>query len=380
MKKVSGQPKTIKFGKISLPVSEIVNDYIPQEQKIVGYKNVLENLAFGVQKNLPTLLIGETGLGKTALIRHLAGQTNNGFRRLNLNGQTTVDEFVGRTLLNKDGTYWQDGVLTDALRHGYWLLLDEINAALPEILFVLHSLLDDDRYIVIPENGGEIVRPHENFRIFATMNPSGKYHGTKDLNKAFLSRFPMIIQLEYPKPEEESLIIQSYSKITPKDANNLASMAKDIRSSYFKDEIDTVCSTRDLINCAQMSEDIGMNMALELSVINRASKEDNKAINTIVKLYFGGRAITTEELSLAQLAKIAYEINDDYEKFEMLMTQSFNDLKSYLDKELLSIDPVKFANLIGFLGVALNTIQASSIKRTSSEKMITRYYEAIKEK
>ena len=365
---------TVKFGKVILPINEEVNPYIPKQQKIVGYKNVIKTLAYSVQKNLPTLLIGETGLGKTALIRHLAGVTNNGFRRLNLNGQTTVDEFVGRTLLNKEGTYWQDGVLTDAMRNGYWLLLDELNAALPEILFVLHSLLDDDRFIVIPENGGEIVRPHPNFRIFATMNPSGKYHGTKDLNKAFLSRFPVILQLEYPKPGDEALIVKSYAKVSDITAMNLSLMAKDIRESYFKDEIDTVCSTRDLINCAQMSEDIGIKPALELSVINRASKEDSKAISTIVRLYFGSTNMTNaDEFSVTHLAKVSH----------MNMNMYNNDLEAFLLREdqLLkyfeSVNPtVNKSSVIEHIKKTITIIEQSKVNQEPGNELIKKYYDA----
>jgi cobaltochelatase CobS len=367
---------TVSYGKIKLPINEIKNEYIPVTQKIIGYKNILKTLAFSVDKNLPALLIGETGLGKTALVRHLAYETNNGFRRLNLNGQTTVDEFVGRTLLNKEGTYWQDGVLTDALRNGYWLLLDEINAALPEILFVLHSLLDDDRFIVIPENGGEIVKPHPNFRIFATMNPSGKYHGTKDLNKAFLSRFPIIVQLDYPKPEEEQLIIQSYSKISNSNAKNLCLMAKDIRSSYFKDEIDTVCSTRDLINCAIMSEDIGIKESLVLAVINRAGKEDTKAISTIVRLYFGSTDLTTEdEFSLTKLADIAQNEMLQLDVLIETLKRRNSDLITYIDGISVDNDSLKkhFEKTHELITDFIKNKEAGT-------KMIERYYQGTKGK
>ena len=374
----SDKVSTVKFGKIKLPINKITNQYIPKEQKIVGYKNVLNTLAFAVDKNLPALIIGETGVGKTALIRHLANVTNNGFRRLNLNGQTTVDEFVGRTLLNKEGTYWQDGVLTDALRNGYWLLLDEINAALPEILFVLHSLLDDDRFIVIPENGGEIVRPHPNFRIFATMNPSGKYTGTKDLNKAFLSRFPIILQLDYPEPEDEALILKSYSDIAENDALNLCKMAKDIRACYFKDEIDTIVSTRDLINCAKMSENIGMKQALELSVINRATKEDVKAISTVVRLYFGLTGKTAEEaLSVKKLAHVAFstmEANSEFLETQITRNANllvyFNDPNQVVDRQAVIEHLKETDNVFNLLKESLNP----------GIKLIEDYYKQTKDK
>ena len=125
--------------------------------------------------------------------------TNNGFRRVNLNGMTTVDEFVGKLMINEQGTYWVNGILVDAMQSGDWLLIDEINACLPEIAFCLHSLLDDDRMIVLSEYDGRIVKPHPNFRLFASMNPheDRRYGGTKPLNEALLDRFPVTVKMNY---------------------------------------------------------------------------------------------------------------------------------------------------------------------------------------
>lgn len=280
--------KTITIAGVELPVNIANKHFIPGDQRIIGSEDELKKVAFSAKNNLPMLMIGETGVGKTSLIRYVAKQTNNGFRRLNLNGQTTVDEFVGKVLLDKSGTYWQDGVLIDAMRNGYWLLLDEINAALPEILFVLHSLLDDDRFVVLAENKGEIVRPHKNFRVFATMNPTGKYTGTKELNKAFLSRFPIVVQVDFPPMSKEKEIIASYAPKAPKNfIENLVRAANDLRITYQKDEIEFLCSTRDLINCAQMAETIGIDEAIKMSILNRCQPEDAKAVNTVIGLYFG---------------------------------------------------------------------------------------------
>lgn len=264
-----------------------MKNLIPQKQTIIGYEEQLQTLEYAVKQNMAVLLVGETGVGKTSLIRHLAHKNKRPLRRVNLNGQTTVDEFVGKTLLNKTGTFWQDGVLVEAMRKGYWLVLDEINAALPEILFVLHSLLDDDRFVVLSEKDGEVVRPHENFRVFATMNPSGRYAGTKDLNKAFLSRFPMVIQIEFPNHEQEVQILNHYTELKPEQAGSLTKMASELRAAYLKDDIEYVCSTRDLINCGLLEPQFGIRKAIELSIYAKVPSSDKAAIETVIGLYFG---------------------------------------------------------------------------------------------
>src|SRR3972149_3809464 len=209
------EPAELRVGSISLPVNTgNPSSFIPREQVyITPSQGYLEKLAYAVSRNLPALLIGETGVGKTLAVRYLAWKTQNGLRRLNLNGATTVDEVLGKMLINEQGTYWVNGVLGDCMLAGDWIRLDEINACLPEIAFCLHSLLDDDRMVVLMEYDGRIVRPHPNFRLFASMNPSEdrRYGGTKPLNEALLDRFPVTIRMEYLPMEVEIEVVMRQS-------------------------------------------------------------------------------------------------------------------------------------------------------------------------
>lgn len=334
--------------------------YIPQKQEILGYEPLLKNMEYAIAKNIPVLMIGETGVGKTAVVRHLAYTKKQNFRRLNLNGQTTIDEFVGKMLLNDKGTFWQDGILTEAMREGHWLLLDEVNAALPEILFVLHSLLDDDKFIVLSEKNGEVVRPHENFRIFATMNPSGRYAGTKELNKAFLSRFPMILQVSFPTPLEEAKIISHYAPTAKEaDVKALVDMANQIRKGYEKDEINFVLSTRDLINCAMMAQDLQIDEAILLSVLNRVEKDDIKSVSTIVRLYFGAGVIRKDPVS----------IDKDMQKAVAYIADNAVDLMSKMDDNLQKT--VTYENeLYRFLEDIKDSSSASEPGRNNAKKFM----------
>src|SRR3989339_107177 len=211
MAEKSKESKTVKYGKIEVPVNDGQSQYTPKTAgKFIDHEDILKTLAVGVRDNLPILLIGESGTGKTSAIRYLANQTGNGLRRVNLNGGTTADELVGRLLINDKGTYWVDGVLTEAMRKGEWIVLDEINAALPEVLFVLQSVLDDDGYLVLTEKDDkEIVHKHKDFRLFATCNPPD-YAGTKELNKALLSRFAICIHADFPNEKTELEIIENH--------------------------------------------------------------------------------------------------------------------------------------------------------------------------
>jgi cobaltochelatase CobS len=289
--------KTQKIGVVELPVLEVnePNDlkYIPESAEYIDNKRLLETIAHGIQQNVPVLLIGETGVGKTSAIRYIASKCNVPLRRLNLNGSTTVDEFVGKVMLDKDGTYWVDGILIDAMRRGHWLVVDEINAALPEILFVLQSLLDDDRYVVLAESDGEVVRPHANFRLFATMNPSdGGYTGTKELNKALLSRFSIVLNVEWPTAAEEKKIVDkrypNRKIVTKEKLATMVKFANDMRGAYAKGSQDFVLSPRDLLSWVHMSEVLGDIMtSAEVTLVNKARKEERASINDLLKLHFG---------------------------------------------------------------------------------------------
>lgn len=274
-----------------------------------GYKNVnhlLEQVAVGILENMPVVLMGETGTGKTSLIRDLAAKTHNGFRRVNHNGGTSVDDVVGKILVNKEGTYWGDGVLIQAMRNGDWYVADEINASSAEMLFVYYSLLDDDGYIVLVENGGEIVRPHESFRFFATLNPSADYHGVKELNKALMSRF-LALKTDFASPKVEQDILIERTGIAADVAERMVNFAGEIRGTHAKDKIQYVLSTRDLIQWARLYKIYGKYVASgEPSVLNKVSPDDFGVVKDLMGLHFS--ALDTPKAETAKVATTPYAL------------------------------------------------------------------------
>lgn len=279
------------IGSARVPINlNNTSQYIPREQFYIpppqGY---LEKLAYAVASNLPVLLIGETGVGKTMSVRYLASKTNNGLRRVNLNGATTVDEFLGKLLINEQGTYWVNGVLVDAMLAGDWILLDEINACLPEIAFSLHSLLDDDRMVVLMEYDGRIVRPHPNFRLFASMNPSeeGRYGGTKTLNEALLDRFPVVIRMDYLPEEEEIEAVISQSGNTNRDmVQRMVRVARDVREAIHHEKVFGSFSTRRVVDWARMALAFDVHESAYYTVLSKLSKYDAEVVEDIIDLYF----------------------------------------------------------------------------------------------
>lgn len=178
------------------PEKQYNENFIPGESaKLIDTKSTVENLtklARSVRMKDNLLLVGPTGAGKTAIVKYLSHLTQTGLRRINLNDMTDITEIIGGYKPNDQGRpEWSDGIVVDAMKKGQWLLLDEINLADPAILERMNSLLDDDRYLILTEKNNEMVKSHENFRVFATMNPSS-YAGRKKLSAAMMNRLHKI--------------------------------------------------------------------------------------------------------------------------------------------------------------------------------------------
>jgi cobaltochelatase CobS len=188
--------------------------------------------------------------------------------------------------VNEKGTFWIDGVLTESLRKGYWYLADEINASNADINFVYHSLLDDDGFIVLPENGGEIVRPHENFRFFGAMNPSADYVGVKELNKALLSRF-IVLKTDFPNPAVEEKILVKRTGIKSEIAKKMIAFANEIRQNHQKDKISFVFSTRELLSWCSLYKIYGKYIpSAEITVLNKVNDDDFESVKDLLSLHF----------------------------------------------------------------------------------------------
>lgn len=127
----------------------------------------------------PVLLQGETSVGKTSLVTYLAGLTGHKCLRINNHEHTDLQEYLGQYSADIDGALtFKEGALVEAMRHGYWVILDELNLAPSDVLEALNRVLDDNRELFIPETQ-TLVKAHPKFMLFATQNPPGLYGGRK---------------------------------------------------------------------------------------------------------------------------------------------------------------------------------------------------------
>eukprot|EP00794_Sanderia_malayensis_P000583 gene583-1243_t len=170
-------------------------------------KENLKDLARVVSgRKYPVLLQGETSVGKTSLINYLAKKTGNQCLRINNHEHTDIQEYIGCYSTDVTGKLvFKDGLLVDAMRKGYWIILDELNLAPTDVLEALNRLLDDNRELFIAETQ-ETIKAHEKFVLFATQNPPGQYGGRKILSRAFRNRFVELHFDEIPSKELEIIL------------------------------------------------------------------------------------------------------------------------------------------------------------------------------
>lgn len=267
-----------------------------------------------VEMKEPALLIGETGVGKTTVVRELAKDREKTLVRISLNGSTGVEEILGKWLADKGTTIWQDGILLSAMKAGHWVVMDEINAALPEILFTLHSLLDDDRSVVLAEKDNEVVKPHEEFRFFSTMNPPEDYAGTKDLNKALISRFTAILNIHPLKDVDETSLLTDMYGVPADISYRLVDMANKLRKAKQEDKIFYFCSTRDLVQAGKLlGAGLDLNLAVAASVINKMTKDEVKEVKKVFEEFSTTKAPT---MSYSEIIKYAEDLENNYSKLQ----------------------------------------------------------------
>ncbi|XP_063089292.1 midasin isoform X4 [Cavia porcellus] len=177
----------------------------------------------------PVLIQGETSVGKTSLIRWLAAATGNYCVRINNHEHTDIQEYIGCYTSDASGKLvFKEGVLIDAMRKGYWIILDELNLAPTDVLEALNRLLDDNRELLITETQ-EVVKAHPRFMLFATQNPPGLYGGRKVLSRAFRNRFVELHFDELPSPELETILHKRCS-LPPSYCTKLVKVMLDLQS------------------------------------------------------------------------------------------------------------------------------------------------------
>lgn len=283
-KKEKKTTDTFAFGGLELTVINQQDALIPSHaENIHLLEEHAQCLALAIQSDLPTLLIGETGTGKTSVIRYLAFKRQQGYTRINMHGYNTPDELIGSKSVKGGATYYENGILTNAMLKGHIVVLDELNATPPDCTFIIHGLLDDDKRIALPN--GDIIRPHKDFRFFATMNPD--YEGTRALNRAFMDRFSIVLNVDILPPDQEQSLLIDRTAVDKGLAEKMVQLAWLGRKAYREHKTMMMISTRTLLQWAHlMTQGIENTTAYNIAVVNKAHGDEKEAFTDFFNLMF----------------------------------------------------------------------------------------------
>jgi len=213
-------------------------------------KKILQSKQF-----YPTFITGLSGNGKTFSVEQACAQLGRELIRVNITIETDEDDLIGGFRLIDGNTVWHNGPVVEALERGAILLLDEIDLASNKIL-CLQSVLEGKG--VFLKKIGKYVNPVAGFNVIATANTKGKgsddgrFIGTNVLNEAFLERFPVTFEQDYPSPRIEQKILTGVAtSIGVEDTNfinRLVDWGDIIRKTFYDGGVDEIISTRRLVH------------------------------------------------------------------------------------------------------------------------------------
>ena len=203
----------------------------------------------------PTFITGLSGNGKTFSVEQACASLKRELIRVNITIETDEDDLIGGFRLVNGETVWHNGPVIEALERGAILLLDEVDLASNKIL-CLQSVLEGKGIFL--KKTGRYVQPAAGFNVFATANTKGKgsddgrFIGTNVLNEAFLERFALTFEQEYPTVQIETKILKkaatAYNVEDFEFCEKLANWADIIRKTFSDGGIDEVISTRRLVH------------------------------------------------------------------------------------------------------------------------------------
>jgi MoxR-like ATPase len=203
----------------------------------------------------PVFITGLTGNGKTTMVEQVCSKLKRECVRVNVSIETDEDDLVGGSTLIDGNVTFREGPVILAMRRGAVLLIDEIDRGSNKLMCI-QGILEGKPYF--NKKNGDVIHPAPGFTVIATANTkgqgsdSGKYIAAQILDEAFLERFPITVEQEYPSAKVERTIIinnmEQHSCLDEEFADKLVTWAEVIRKTYLEDAVDELISTRRLVH------------------------------------------------------------------------------------------------------------------------------------
>ena len=210
------------------------------------------------KKFYPTYITGLSGNGKTMMIEQICAAEKREMVRVNITIETDEDDLIGGFRLVNGETVWQDGPVITAMSRGAVLLLDEVDLGSNKLM-CLQPVLEGKAVYLKKTN--RVVHPAKGFNVIATANTKGKgsddgrFIGTNVMNEAFLERFSITMEQEYPATKIETKILNNVLQASginnAEFVDKLVTWADVIRRSFYEGALSEIISTRRLVHICE---------------------------------------------------------------------------------------------------------------------------------
>lgn len=231
--------------------------YLPQSDEIAVFEAA-------AHADMPVLLKGPTGSGKTRFVSHMAARLGRKLYTVACHDDLSAADLIGRYLLKGGETVWVDGPLTRAVREGAICYLDEVVEARKDVTVVLHPLTDDRRILPIDRTGEEL-EAAPGFMLVASYNP-GYQNILKTLKPSTRQRF-LALEFDFPEPAREIEIVARESGLDRDRVTALVRLAGKIRGLKGQD-LEEGVSTRLVVYAASLiQQGMGVDRAIEAAMI-----------------------------------------------------------------------------------------------------------------
>jgi hypothetical protein len=265
-------------------VPEKASGYVP-----FGHFNDVRSIIKS-RKFYPTYITGLSGNGKTMMIEQICAAEKREMVRVNITIETDEDDLIGGFRLVNGETVWQDGPVITAMSRGAVLLLDEVDLGSNKLMCLQPVLEGKSVYL---KKTNRVVQPTSGFNVIATANTKGKgsddgrFIGTNVMNEAFLERFSITMEQEYPALKVESKILNNVLQASginnTEFVDKLVTWADVIRKSFYEGALSEIISTRRLVHICEAFAIFNQNKIKSIELCLNRFDIDTK--NAFLELY-----------------------------------------------------------------------------------------------
>ena len=288
---------------LEVPAFSRADEHVPDVDSAYCFdRDTTLALLAGFVHNRRVLVQGYHGTGKSTHVEQVAARLNWPCVRVNLDSHVSRLDLIGKDAIaivdGKQVTEFREGIVPWALQRPVALIFDEYDAGRPDVMFVIHRVLEVEGKLTLLDQS-RVIHPHPWFRLFATANTiglgdaTGLYQGTQPINQGQLDRWNIVVTLNYLEPDAEAAIVTARvpsfaSPAGQQTVGQMVALANLTRQGFVAGDLSTVMSPRTVINWAENAEIFGdTERAFCLTFLNKCDEAEQPTVAEYYQRCFG---------------------------------------------------------------------------------------------